>query len=113
MLYLRRQYHELEGLLIKYYRLLRGISQEELADRCHFEKSFVSEVEAGKNITRDTRITFARALCVEPHELCHCTVTFAELKQTIAQMNAEHQKEKKHQKRNRRKKIWRRKKKAR
>lgn len=74
----RREYHECEALLIKYYRLLSGMSQGELAKKCHCKKSYVSACEAGKNITRDTRIAFAKALGREPGQLAEVTLDWKE-----------------------------------
>lgn len=67
----QKEYHKGEGLLIKYYRLLANLSQEELEKKCHYKNGFVSRLEKGQNTTRDTRICLARAMGREPKELAN------------------------------------------
>jgi transcriptional regulator with XRE-family HTH domain len=55
---------------IKALRLRRGYSQEELAERCGFHRTYVGSVERGeRNITLSTLESFATALEVDPREL--------------------------------------------
>ena len=51
------------GKKIKEFRERIGISQQELADRCNFEKSNVSRIEAGRtNLTLKSLFLISRAL---------------------------------------------------
>lgn len=58
------------GLKIAYYRKLRGLSQEELADRIHKHPAFLGQVEAPniqKAISLDTLFDIAKTLDVPAH----------------------------------------------
>ncbi|MEN6619589.1 MAG: helix-turn-helix transcriptional regulator [Rikenellaceae bacterium] len=53
------------GQKIRKIREDKGISQQELADRCNFEKSNMSRIEAGKtNLTLKTLLTISTVLTV-------------------------------------------------
>lgn len=85
----RIEYQSAEALLVKYYRLLRNLSQPELADIMGCSDTFISQVENGQNITRDTRIDLANALDCEPWQLCKLETTLEELIDTIEKMDIE------------------------
>lgn len=58
------------GKKIKKLRAEKGMSQQELAYQCNFEKSNVSRIEAGKtNITLKTLYLISKALSVSIKEL--------------------------------------------
>ena len=69
MLFNPPEYHIGEGLLIRYYRLLSDLSQEELEKKCKFKQGVISRAEKGQNIKRDKRIKIAGALNIEPSAL--------------------------------------------
>lgn len=53
------------GQKIRKIREDRDISQQELADRCNFEKSNMSRIEAGKtNLTLKTLLIISKVLTV-------------------------------------------------
>lgn len=57
------------GQKIRKIREDRDISQQELADRCNFEKSNMSRIEAGKtNLTLKTLLIISDALTVPLRE---------------------------------------------
>jgi transcriptional regulator with XRE-family HTH domain len=59
------------GQRIKKIREAKGITQQELAARCNFEKSNMSRIEAGRtNITLKTLFLISKALSVHIKELC-------------------------------------------
>lgn len=93
-----------EALLVKYFRLLRNLSQDELAEACNWKsKTFVSDIENGKNISRDTRLLLATALQVEPWEFCKFD-DLDKLRDTVEKMDAAFKKKRAEAKRQRRKK---------
>jgi len=99
----RIAYQSGETLLIKYYRLLRDLSQDELTDLCKLSEGELSTIESGKNITRNTRIKLAEALNVEPWQLCY----FDDLDKLIAsveEMDIAFKKKREEAKKDRRKK---------
>ena len=58
------------GRRIADLRRERGISQQDLAARCNFEKSNLSRIEYGRsNMTIATLLTISRALGVKLREL--------------------------------------------
>ena len=66
---------KLIGSRIKELRISKGISQQELAAACNFEKSNMSRIEnGGSNITVGTLLKISQAINVELLEL----VTFVE-----------------------------------
>lgn len=55
---------------VKRRRLLMGLSQEELADRCSYHRTYIGSVERGeRNITISTLESLAKVLNVTPEEL--------------------------------------------
>ena len=55
---------------LKKFRLAKGYSQEELAERCDLHRTYVSSVERGeRNITVDNMEKLASALEVDIREL--------------------------------------------
>ncbi len=79
------------------------MSQGDLAIACHVQKEFITQLEAGQNITRDTRITLARALQIEPWKLCKFN-NLEKLKQTVQKLDRKFKKKRAGAKRQRRKK---------
>lgn len=62
------------GLKIAYYRKLRGLTQEELAERIGLTPAFVGHVEApniAKAISMDTLFAIADALDVAPYRFLY------------------------------------------
>lgn len=58
------------GARIKELRELKGISQQQLASDCNFEKSNMSRIEAGNtNPTYETLLKIGKALSVSVSEL--------------------------------------------
>lgn len=67
------QYLQL-GLKISYYRKLRGLTQEELAEKVELSPAFIGHVEApnvSKAISLDTLFDIAKALEIPPYKLLH------------------------------------------
>ena len=67
---LRRQYQQI-GLKIAYYRKLRGLTQEQLAERLELSPAFIGHVEApniNKAVSLDTLFDVAAALDVPPYK---------------------------------------------
>lgn len=59
------------GLKIAYYRKLRGLTQEELAERIGRAPAYIGHVEApniSKAVSLDTLFDIAAALDVPPHK---------------------------------------------
>lgn len=59
------------GLKIAYYRKLRGLTQEELAEQLNLSSAFIGHVEAPniqKAISLDTLFDIAAILDVPPHK---------------------------------------------
>lgn len=62
------------GIKIKYFRLLRGITQEELSERIEMSTRYVSDIENGKvNVTLKTINKIAESLSIEGWELLKFT----------------------------------------
>ena len=58
------------GKKIKYYRELKGLTQEELAERIDFNCRSLSFIECGTNfVTADSLEKLCRELCVTPKQL--------------------------------------------
>lgn len=67
------QYLQL-GLKISYYRKLRGLTQEELAEKVDLSPAFIGHVEApnvSKAISMDTLFDIAKALEIPPYKLLY------------------------------------------
>ena len=62
------------GLKIAYYRKLRGLTQEQLAEKLELSPAFIGHVEApnvNKAVSLDTLFDIASVLEVSPHKfLC-------------------------------------------
>lgn len=59
------------GLKIAYYRKLRGMTQEQLAERLELSPAFIGHVEApniNKAVSLDTLFDIAAVLNVPPHK---------------------------------------------
>lgn len=55
---------------VKEYRLRLGLSQEELAERCNYHRTYIGSIERGeRNITIHTLEALAKALGVSPADL--------------------------------------------
>lgn len=68
-----KQYLQL-GLKISYYRKLRGLTQEELAEKVELSAAFIGHVEApnvSKAISMDTLFDIAKALEIPPYKLLY------------------------------------------
>lgn len=60
------------GLKVAYYRKLKSLTQEELADIMGCSPSFIGQIEAPnmyKSIAMDTLFRLAKALEIEPYKL--------------------------------------------
>ncbi len=59
------------GLKISYYRKLRGLTQEQLAEKINKNLAFIGAVEApnvNRTVSLDTLFDIAEALDVPPHK---------------------------------------------
>lgn len=59
------------GLKISYYRKLKGLTQEQLAEKIDKDTSFLGSVEAPnvyRTVSLDTLFDIAKALDVPPHK---------------------------------------------
>ena len=66
-----REYYKMLGLKVAYYRKLRGLTQEQLAERMGVDTSFIGQIEAvniAKAISLDTLFRISGALSVPPHK---------------------------------------------
>ena len=66
-----RQYHISLGLKISYYRKLRNLTQEQLAEKINKNLAFIGAVEAPnveRTISLDTLFDIAKTLDVPPHK---------------------------------------------
>lgn len=62
--------HQTIARNVRYFRNLRELSQEQLAEYARVDRTYVSKVEAGnRNTTAETISKIAKALDVEPHVL--------------------------------------------
>lgn len=58
------------GIRIKYFRLLRGMTQEDLSEKISMSTRYVSDIENGRvNITLKTLNKIAESLSIEEWEL--------------------------------------------
>lgn len=65
-----REYYKMIGLKVAYYRKLRGLTQEKLAERMGVDTSFIGQIEAVniyKAISLDTLFRISKALDTPPH----------------------------------------------
>ena len=68
------QYHKQVGLKVAYYRKLRGLTQEQLAEKMECDTSFIGQIEApniSKGISLDTLFKIAKALNVKPYRFLY------------------------------------------
>ena len=66
-----KEYYKMIGLKVAYYRKLRGLTQEMLADRMRVDTSFIGQIEAPniyKAISMDTLFRISKALDTEPYK---------------------------------------------
>lgn len=58
------------GSRIKDLRVEQGFSQEELANKCHLHRTYISDIERGeRNVSIENVERIARALEIDPSEL--------------------------------------------
>lgn len=65
------EYYRIIGLKVSYYRKLRGLTQEELAEKIGRTPAFVGHLEApnvDKALSLDTLFAIAEMLDVPPHK---------------------------------------------
>ena len=65
-----KEFQKSIGERVKYLRVLRGLSQLDLAVNCGYEKTTISRIENGRaNITLKTILKLSNGLEIEPHLL--------------------------------------------
>ncbi|PGT83238.1 helix-turn-helix domain-containing protein [Bacillus sp. AFS040349] len=58
------------GRQVREYRMIRNLSQQELAELTSLHRTYISDIERGlRNITLETIVTIAKALNVDTSEL--------------------------------------------
>lgn len=71
-----KDYYKMIGLKVAYYRKLKGLTQEQLAERMGVGTSFLGQIEAVnivKPISLDTLFRISKALDVPPHKFLDFT----------------------------------------
>lgn len=66
-----RDYYKMIGLKVAYYRKMKGLTQEQLAERMGVGTSFIGQIEAvniTKAISLDTLFRISKVLEVPPHK---------------------------------------------
>ena len=66
------EYYKMIGLKVAYYRKLKGLTQEQLAERMGVGTSFIGQIEAvniAKAISLDTLFRISKALEIPPQKL--------------------------------------------
>lgn len=66
-----KDYYKMLGLKIAYYRKLKGLTQEQLAESMDVDTSFIGQIEAPniyKAISLDTLFRISKALDTPPHK---------------------------------------------
>ena len=66
------EYYKMIGLKVAYYRKLKGLTQEQLAERMGVGTSFIGQIEAvniAKAISLDTLFRISKALEIPPTKL--------------------------------------------
>lgn len=66
-----RAYYKMVGLKVAYYRKVKGLTQEQLAERMGVGTSFIGQIEAvniDKSISLETLFRISKALEVPPHK---------------------------------------------
>jgi transcriptional regulator with XRE-family HTH domain len=71
---------------IRYLRLMLGMTQQDLAVKCKFQKSFMCAIEAGKEMKTITKRILAEALEVEPWQILKFEKTLKELIPLVREM---------------------------
>ena len=69
------EYYKMIGLKVAYYRKLKGLTQEQLAERMGVGTSFIGQIEAvniAKAISLDTLFRISKALEITPNKLLDC-----------------------------------------
>lgn len=65
-----QQFQQRFGEAVRRRRLALRLSQEELADRCHLHRTYISEIERGlKSVSLKALLAIATALGLPPHQL--------------------------------------------
>lgn len=65
-----QDYYKMIGLKIAYYRKLKGLTQEQLAEQMSVDTSFIGQIEAvniQKTFSLNTLFRISKALDVPPH----------------------------------------------
>ena len=58
------------GIKLKYYRLIKKITQEQLAEKLNVDSHYISDIECGRrNITFKTLYKITKALDLDIHKL--------------------------------------------
>lgn len=71
-----KDYYKMIGLKVAYYRKLKGLTQEQLAEIMGVGTSFLGQIEAvniAKSISLDTLFRISKALDVPPHKFLDFT----------------------------------------
>lgn len=66
-----KEYYKMIGLKVAYYRKLRGLTQEKLAEKMGVDTSFIGQIEASniyKSISLDTLFRISKALDTSPYK---------------------------------------------
>lgn len=66
-----KQYYKMLGLKVAYYRKIKGLTQEGLAEIMDVDTSFIGQIEAPnicKAISMDTLFRISQALDTPPHK---------------------------------------------
>lgn len=69
-----KDYYKMLGLKVAYYRKLKGLTQEGLAEIMDVDTSFIGQIEAPnicKAISMDTLFRISQALNTPPHKFLH------------------------------------------
>ena len=63
-------FHERLVANLKYYRKLRGLSQQKLAESCHLSTNYIGEIESFRKFpSPDTMVRLIRVLGIQPETL--------------------------------------------
>jgi len=65
------EYYKIVGLKVAYYRKLKGLTQEKLAEKMDVDTSFIGQIEATnieKPISLTTLFRISKALDIPPHK---------------------------------------------
>lgn len=66
-----KEYYKMIGLKVSYYRKIKGLTQEQLAEKMNVSTSFLGQIEApniNKSISLSTLFRIAQALDTPPHK---------------------------------------------